>query len=402
MEKQQVVSVDPFAATFVTSPAALPAIVVKHTSQAIDVRKTLTLDMYHQAEEYAAAVNFMNGTQVLLFGASAQNNYKEAMLSLLQGVRAGDLGLTGDLAASLNSGIDILDIETMQKEVTPGTRRNRLVRFCSGAPLIGSWLALKLSAIRQFAARQQEFVEHIRVAEKLAKDDAVSINEYLQKMEGHVVVIEQNFRDLAVWIVAGEIAVERGKGEYESMAREALEREDPIAKTHAQRYGEEVLALDDRVLLFKTQFVRAPISMQRVTMQQEGGRQEIRNIMSGLLSELPNLVEAALEVAGLSNLQRAQGNRQALERVSDRIGRLRDDLQDQTLETAMQGRNRALARVEALREQMERVVKRMGRREELLAETAVIKDQADEALREIAGLFADAHTRHAVPIKLTR
>lgn len=386
----------------VVEPQTSTALVLQATAALKPVvrRESLSAEALTEAHDIARTVDFRNGTMILMYSADVQNTYKEQALELLQGVKAGDLGMSGDLAASLHAGIDILDIERMQQEVTPDSKVQKQIARWSQMPVFGERLHNWLSSIYQFALRQEEFVNHIRKAEALAKDDMVTINEYVMRMQRHRDAIEQTFRSLEIRIVAGEIALERGKSEYEEMAFNAKKSMNALDLANAQRFAEEVTAFDDRVFLLKTRYVRAPISIQRVEQQQHAGRQEIRNIIGGLLTDLVDVVEAAVEVAGLASMDRAQQRRLAMESVSDRISTLRDDIQDRTHQTALQGRNQALARVQRLETHLKKVVTRMERSAELRRETDAKKREADAMLLEIQEIFSDAQVEHMLPEKI--
>jgi hypothetical protein len=382
------------------------ALVLRSTTdpemQSVVPIETLTQEELQQARAVENSVDFTNGTMLLLFGADAQNAHKEQILELLKGVKAGDLGITGDLAASLHAGIDILDIEKMQEELTPSSGFSRRLRFWSNFPWVGPMMYKWMSSVYRFKLRQDEFVTHIRKAEQMATNDMIAVNEYVNRMDTHQGNVEENFRQLKIRVAGGDLALKRGADEYRQLVAGAVESGDAIVKARTQRFGEEVRAFDDRVLNLKTQYVRAPISIERVQQLQAAGRQEIHNIMNGLLTELPNLVEAALDVAGLASLERAQQRRQAMSSVSARIGNLRDDLMDRTYDAAMKGRDEALERINRLKTHMESVNNRMARAEKLRKETEENKIQADAVLMEIQRIFAESQECHMLPGEVGR
>ena len=112
-----------------------------------------------QAAVIAASVSVADSNTVATFGAGPQRKLSGFLDQLLTGVRADEIGTAGALVTELATGLKMLDLPGVKREV------EGRAGFLARLPVVGRYV----SALRRFRAMQKQVVDHMAAIERKAE-----------------------------------------------------------------------------------------------------------------------------------------------------------------------------------------------------------------------------------------
>jgi uncharacterized protein YaaN involved in tellurite resistance len=357
----------------------LPVPVLEALAKKLSDTFTTTPEMLAKADEIAQAFNFDDTNAVLTFGSAPQERYKENLKQLLEGIKIGDVGQAGNITVELAEGIDLMQLDKMKQEATPDTWQYKLARF----PIIGKGF----SAIYVFAKRRELLIDMINKIESKARGQMRGIIEQNTKLDKMLRDVENNYNELAMYILSGEKILELGKTRYEELRKKAEESNNAIDISKVNLFYEQLIAFDTRLIRMKTAYVRAPVTSQKVLLTQQAGRIELQNLMDSLLFDLPNLLEAVNQVAALARLQAAQEGREKRRQAAEKLAKLGDETMAEVHKKAKAAQGDALEQIKSLEASAQSVINIIRTGRELDEKNKQVRREAEQLLIQIQDNF---------------
>lgn len=363
-----------------------------------DSHRVVTVDRVkpeHRAQlnKIADEVVFRDTNQVLTFAAAVQQKYVNSLKALLGGLKVEDAGQAGDITVQLAECIDFVGMDDIKAEVAGhGGFKNWLATM----PLIGPWF----SHIYTFVQRQQELVGKINQIERQARADMGKLIENNARLDQLLVQVEGNYYELAVYIVAGERALQRGRDEYEALRQAALASGDALENARVNTLYTQLLAFDNRLMRMKTAYVSAPVTGQKVMLTQQASRTEVQNIMDSLLFDLPQMLEAIASVVALYQIKQAQKNDDDRRAASKRIAELNDHLLGETVSAASERQARAEQVVLDLEARVNKIIDITRKKREADATNERINREAEAHLERVQQTFLESMRELHAPTAL--
>ena len=345
-----------------------------------------------QAKQVATAFNFKDTNAVITFAVDPQSRYLKTLKSLLGDARVKDLQLAGEITARILNGIELVGLDQMKKELTEGS----FARWAAGLPVIGKYV----SAIQLFAARQQELYDLVEEIEKDVQKQMKSIVEDNARLDVMYEDVYINFYELAVYIYAGELALERGKTEFEELRQKAIDTGDSVLISRANMFREQLIAFDSRLLRMKTAYGKAPITMQKILTTQQAGRIELQNLIESLLFDLPAFVETVVMLLALFNLEKAQASRRDRENLRERLEQLEGETLDKVAVAAKEDQARGVREVQLLEAASKKIISTVNKLKEIDQKNTEARRQAETLLVEVITGFRDTMVEASRPDEL--
>jgi uncharacterized protein YaaN involved in tellurite resistance len=347
-----------------------------------------------QAEQVAAAHDFMDTNAALTFGAGPQKKYLDNLKLLLGDARIRDLQSAGSIIIEIEKGIDLAGIEELKKKIMGG-----------GGGFLSKIFGGLTSALKAFAARRQKLMTLINDIEDRIEEQMHQImtdNARLDTMFGDV---KSNFYELGVWVYAGELALESGAKAYGEMREKVLKTADPIKISETNLFREQVIALDTRLLrLFREQiialdtrllrmksaYVKAPVTLQEVLTTQQAGRIEVQNLMDSLLFDLPAFIETINTLLALYNIKGAQEDRKRREQLAERLADLKGETLDKVAVEAKEGQLRGAKEVALIEAQAKKIIETCKKLKELDDKNGQIRVESETLLVDVMNDFQES------------
>ena len=183
---------------------------------------SLTPEDRAQAENSAAKIDFRKTATLLSHGDGVLAEIAQSSRQLLAGVRLGDAGEVGRVAAAVIDGVKILRIEDLQAEAAggqPTARKGLLGRLMGAATDVHTAFKGFAESRKKFLALMDEEQAKIR---KTKADLAVSI----ELLDQQAAAIRRSLHGLKNEIAAGQIALDRGQEELEQLRQDAVRTGD--------------------------------------------------------------------------------------------------------------------------------------------------------------------------------
>ncbi len=361
--------------------ASLPAVIEMQTMAPSQKKivDTIEIESQHrqQAEQVAAAHDFLDTNAGLTFGAGPQRKYFDNLKLLLGDARIRDLQGAGSIILEIEKGIDLAGLEALKKKVMGGG--GFLSKIFGGVT----------NALKAFAARRQKLITFINDIEDRIEEQMHQImtdNARLDTMFGDV---KSNFYELGVWVYAGELALERGAKEYGQLREKVLETADPIKISETNLFREQIIALDTRLLRMKSAYVKAPITLQEVLTTQQAGRIEVQNLMDSLLFDLPAFIEIINTLLALYNIKGAQEDKKRREQLAERLADLKGETLDKVAVEAKEGQMRGAKEVALIEAQAKKIIETCKKLKDLDEKNAQIRSESETLLVDVMKDFQE-------------
>lgn len=280
----------------------------------VDV-STLGADELTTAEQAAARVDFRNTTALLSHGDGALAEIAQSSRQLLSGVRLGDAGEIGDMAASVIDGIKILRIQDLQAEANHGSADRpkglvgRLLRSASEA----------YSAFAGFAENRKTFLglmdqEQAR-ARKTKADLAVSIG----LLDQQAMAIRTSLYGLKIAIAAGQIALDRGQDELEALRQHAVTTRDPADAADVQEFRSALANFRGRIAEMRENLVASALLIPIIGQNRKAAETRLMKLSNGMLVVIPRLMAVAAQAVVQVDIRRAADESEKLDEAARQL-----------------------------------------------------------------------------------
>jgi uncharacterized protein YaaN involved in tellurite resistance len=270
------------------APAGVPEALapVPRPPRLVEVDK-LPPDELQAAQEEAGKIDFSSSASLMAHGEGVLSGIAQASRQLLSGVRLGDAGEAGQIAAAVLDGIKILRISDLQAESTAGVKRPGLM-----GRLLGG-IAQVRTAFQGFAENRKQFLtlmdQEQAKARKTKADLAVSI-ELLNQQEN---AIRQSLHGLKLAIAAGQIALDRAEDELEARRQHAIATNEPADAAEVQALRSSIANFRGKLGDMREALVGSAMLIPIIAQNRAAAETRMLKISNGMLVVIPRLMAVA-------------------------------------------------------------------------------------------------------------
>ena len=180
------------------------------------------------ANQQANALDWSDSNDVMLFASAPQKKMSAFLDTLLDGVNAMEAGPAGDLVIALSEGVKKTKLEDFQK----------MAKKAMEGGMVGKFLRKLWKMAKIFLKKYKDLDKLLSEIEKRVekrKDELIGENVKLDKLHDN----NSEFQDeMALWIIAGEYALQIGKEKLAELQKIAQESCDPKDGEIARDFGE--------------------------------------------------------------------------------------------------------------------------------------------------------------------
>lgn len=252
----------------------------------VEVEK-LPPDELQAAQEAARKIDFSSSASLMAHGEGVLSGIAQASRQLLSGVRLGDAGEAGQIAAAVVDGIKILRISDLQAEAEAGVKRPGLM-----GRLLGG-IAQARSAFQGFTESRKQFLtlmdQEQAKARKTKADLAVSI-ELLNQQEN---AIRQSLHGLKLAIAAGQIALDRAEDELEARRQHAIATNEPADAAEVQAFRSAIANFRGKLGDMREALVGSAMLIPIIAQNRAAAETRMLKISNGILVVIPRLMAVA-------------------------------------------------------------------------------------------------------------
>ena len=305
-----VVAVHP-AATAVTDPRLAPE---APPARLVEIG-SLSAEDRARAEQSAARVEFRKTASLLSHGDGVLAEIAQSSRQLLTGVRLGDAGEVGRIAASVIDGVKILRIEDLQAEAAGGQPAAR-------KGLIGRLMGVASdahTAFKGFAESRKKFLELMDEEQAKARKTKADLAVSIDLLDQQGLAIRHSLHGLKIEIAAGQIALDRGLEELEQLRQNAVRTGDSADAADVMEFRGAVANFRGKIADMRETLVGSAMLIPIIAQNRQAAETRLMKISNGMLVVIPRLMAVASQAAVQVDIQRAAGEAEKLDEAARQI-----------------------------------------------------------------------------------
>lgn len=343
------------------------------------VEKSLNYDVLTDDEKKAIdtfleKIDVKNTTQILQFGASAQNNISKFSDTVLQDVRTRSTGEVGNLLSNL-----VGEIKEFDSDIPTEEKKGILGIFNSAKKQMEKLLA-KYNKVENNISTIENQLENHKL--QMMKDIAIFDTMYEQNL--------QYFKELSLYIIAGEKKLDELRNvtlpELQKVAEETKEQAD------AQAVNDMIATInrfEKRIYDLKTTRIISIQMAPQIRLIQNNDSELVEKIQSSLINTIPLWKNQIVIALGITNAKNALGaQKQVNEMTNEMLKKNSELLKQGTIDIAEQS-EKAVVDVETLQKTNKDIIDTLDKVLEIHENGKIKRQEAEQQLEQIEGELKD-------------
>lgn len=304
----------PAGQTAVTDPRLQPE---PEPPRLVEIAKLSPEDLA-AAQKSAEKVDFRVTTSLLAHGDGALAKIAQSSRQLLAGVRLGDAGEVGAIAAAVIDGVKILRIEDLQSEAAggqPAARKGLIGR------LLGT-VADAHSAFKGFQENRKTFLELMDTEQAKARKTKADLGVAIELLDQQAVAIRDSLHLLKIEIAAGQIALDRGQQELETLRQNAVRTGDPADAADVLEFRGALANFRGKIAEMRENLVGSALLIPIIGQNRKAAETRLMKLSNGMLVVIPRLMAVASQAVVQVDIRRAAEESERLDEAARQITRL--------------------------------------------------------------------------------
>jgi uncharacterized protein YaaN involved in tellurite resistance len=267
------------------------------------------------AQASAAKIDFRNTATTLAHGEGALASIAQTSRQLLTGVRLGDAGEVGRIAASVIDGVKILRIEDLQAEASgakPAAPKGLIGR------LIGAAVDAH-TAFKGFAENRKKFLDLMDGEQAKARKTKADLTVAVELLDRQAVAIRQSLNALKIEIAAGQIALDRGQEELEALRQNAVKTGDPADAADVMEFRSALANFRGKVAEMRENLMGSAMLIPIIGQNKKAAETRIMQVSNGMLVVIPRLMAVASQAVVQVDIKRAADEAAKLDEAARQI-----------------------------------------------------------------------------------
>lgn len=266
------------------------------------------------AQESAAKVVFRNSNSLLAHGDGVLAQIAQASRQLLTGVRLGDAGQVGEIAAKVLDGVKILRITDLQAEASGHVPQSkglvgRLVNMATGVQ----------TAFKGFVENRKKFLDLMDEQQARSRKTKADLTVAVQLLDQQALAIRQSLHDLKIEIAAGQIALDRGYQELEALRQHAVATGEAADAADLMEMRSAVANFRAKIAQMRETLLGSAMLIPIIGQNKKAAETRIMQISNGMLVVIPRLMAVASQAVVQVDIARAAGEAEELDEAARQI-----------------------------------------------------------------------------------
>ena len=319
-------------------------------------------------EEFNQKLDLTDTTQILQYGAAAQEKISKFSDGILEDVKTRNTGEVGDLLADLVS-----QIKSFDKDVS-GNKKNFIEKIFNNAKKEFDFIVAKYSKIEKNIDTIEGGLEKDKL--QMLKDITVFDTMYDKNLE--------YFKEISLYIIAGEKKLE-----------ELREVELPKLKEIAEKSGEEldvqkvndmealINRFEKKIYDLKTTRIISIQMAPQIRMLQNNEAELVEKIQSSITNTIPLWKNQMVLALGINNAKQALKSQQAVSKLTNEmLQKNSETLKQGSIDIARES-ERAIVDVETLQKTNQNLIETLDEVIKIHEEGRAKRQEAEKTLEEI-------------------
>jgi uncharacterized protein YaaN involved in tellurite resistance len=280
----------------------------------VDIAKLKPEDLA-AAQASAAKIDFRNTNTLLTHGEGVLANIAQSSRQLLTGVRLGDAGEVGRIAASVIDGVKILRIEDLQTEARadqPPAPKGLIGR------LIGAAVDAR-TAFNSFAENRKRFLDLMDEEQAKARKTKADMTVAVELLDRQALAIRQSLNGLKIEIAAGQIALDRGYEELEALRQNAVKTGEAADAADVMEFRSALANFRGKVAEMRENLIGSAMLIPIIGQNKKAAETRIMQVSNGMLVLIPRLMAVASQAVVQVDIKRAAHEAEKLDEAARQI-----------------------------------------------------------------------------------
>lgn len=266
------------------------------------------------AQGSAAKIDFRNTSTLLAHGEGVLAGIAQSSRQLLTGVRLGDAGEVGQIAATVIDGIKILRIQDLQTEAKDGQpARQGFIGKLIGAAVDAH------TAFKGFLENRKKFLDLMDQEQARARKIKADLTVAVQMLDQQGDAIRKSLHGLKIEIAAGQIALDRGQQELEALRLHAVATQDPADAADVMEFRSAIANFRGKIAEMRENLVGSALLIPIIGQNRKAAETRIMKISNALLVVIPRLMAVASQAVVQVDIARAAAESEKLDEAARQI-----------------------------------------------------------------------------------
>jgi uncharacterized protein YaaN involved in tellurite resistance len=274
----------------------------------------LSPDELAAAGASAGRIDFRTSSTLLAHGEGVLTGIAAASRSLLSGVRVGEAGAAGAIAAAVIDGVKILRIKDLQAEASgaPARPRGILGRIVGAA-------AGARAAYKGFQENRKQFLELMDAEQAKARRVKADLAVTIDLLDEQALAIRTSLHNLKIEIAAGQLALDRGQEELEALRQHAIATGDPGDAADVQEFRGALANFRGKVADMRESLIGSAMLIPIIGQNKQAAETRMMKISNGLLVVIPRLMAVASQAVVQVEIRKAADDAEKLNEANRQI-----------------------------------------------------------------------------------
>jgi uncharacterized protein YaaN involved in tellurite resistance len=267
------------------------------------------------ANSSAARLDFRNTNTLMTHADGVLAAIAQASRQLLTGVRVGDAGEVGRIAAAVIDGVKILRIQDLQAEAAGGHPAPR-------KGLIGKLLGVAAdahTAFKGFMENRKRFLDLMDAEQAKARKTKADLAVTIDLLDRQAVAIRDSLHNLKVEIAAGQIAMDRGEDELEALRLHAVQTGDAADAADVLEFRSAIANFRGKVAEMREALVGSAMLIPIIGQTRQAAEVRMMKISNGMLVVIPRLMAVASQAVVQVQIKNAANEASKLDEANRQI-----------------------------------------------------------------------------------
>lgn len=325
-------------------------------------------------DEFLEKVDVSNTTQILQYGANAQNNISKFSDSVLQDVKTKSTGEVGNLLSDL-----VVQIKDFDADIEEGGKTGLFAIFNSAKKQVEKIIA-KYNKVENNIANIEKELENHKI--QMMKDIAIFDTMYDKNL--------QYFKELSLYIIAGEKKLEELRNVVlPEMQKKATESKDQIDAQAVNDMTNIINRFEKKIYDLKTTRIISIQMAPQIRLIQNNDSELVEKIQSSLINTIPLWKNQIVIALGLTNAKNALGaQKQVTDMTNEMLKKNSELLKQGTIEIAAES-EKAIVDVATLQKTNQDIIETLDKVIEIHEEGRTQRKIAEAELENIEGQLKD-------------
>ena len=266
------------------------------------------------ANASAAQIDFRKTGSLLAHGDGVLAGIASASRQLLTGVRLGDAGAVGNIAAAVIDGVKILRIADLQAASSgEGAKPKGLFGKLMGA------VSDAQAAFKGFKENRKKFLELMDTEQAKARRVKADLDVTIGLLDEQALAIRQSLHNLKIEIAAGQLAIDRGQEELEALRQHAIETGDPADAADVQEYRGAIANFRGKIAEMREALVGSAMLIPIIGQNKQAAETRLMKISNGMLVVIPRLMAVASQAVVQVEIRNAADEAEKLNEANRQI-----------------------------------------------------------------------------------